>query len=192
MAFSLPKLPYERDALEPHISKETLDFHYGKHNQAYVDKLNTLIAGTEFEGKSLEEIVKTSSGAIFNNAAQMSNHDYYWQCMGPNGGGEPDGLLAEKIQSSFGDFQSFKQQFTEAAINVFGSGWAWLVQTPNGELAIKTTSNAQTPITDGDRILLACDMWEHSYYVDYRNARPQYMDAFWAVANWDFATAQLS
>ncbi len=192
MAFSLPELPYDRHALEPHISAETLDFHYGKHNQTYVDKLNGLIAGTEFEDKSLEDIVKGSSGAIFNNAAQMSNHDYYWQCMSPQGGGQPTGALAEKITSAFGDFETFKTKFTDAAVNVFGSGWAWLVQTPEGELAIKTTSNAATPITEGDQVLLACDMWEHSYYVDYRNARPKYMEAFWAVVNWDFAAAQLA
>lgn len=192
MAFSLPELPYARDALEPHISKETLDLHYGKHNQTYVDKLNGLIAGTELEDKSLEDIVKTSSGGIFNNAAQMSNHDYYWKCMSPNGGGEPTGALAEKITETFGGFDGFRQQFTDAAVNVFGSGWAWLVQTPEGELAIKTTSNAETPITEGDTVLLACDMWEHSYYVDYRNLRPKYMDAFWAVVNWEFAASQLS
>ena len=192
MAFSLPELPYARDALEPHISKETLDLHYGKHNQTYVDKLNGLIAGTELEEKSLEDIVKTSSGGIFNNAAQMSNHDYYWKCMSPNGGGEPTGALAEKITETFGGFDTFRQQFTDAAVNVFGSGWAWLVQTPRGDLAIKTTSNAETPITEGDTVLLACDMWEHSYYVDYRNLRPKYMDAFWAVVNWEFAASQLS
>lgn len=192
MPFTLPALPYDRHALEPHISAETLDLHYGKHNQTYVDKLNGLIEGTEFEGKSLEEIVKTSSGGVFNNAAQMSNHDYYWQCMSPNGGGEPDGRLAELINQTFGDFATFKQQFTDAAVNVFGSGWAWLVQTPTGEISIKTTSNAGTPITEGDTVLLACDMWEHSYYVDYRNARPKYMDAFWSVVNWEFAAAQLN
>lgn len=191
MAFTLPELPYARHALEPHISAETLDLHYGKHNQTYVDKLNGLIAGTEFEHQSLEEIVKNSTGAVFNNAAQMSNHDIYWQCMSPNGGGEPSGKLAERINGTFGDFETFKSQFTEAAVNVFGSGWAWLVETPNGELKIKTTSNAGTPITEGDTPLIACDMWEHSYYVDYRNQRPKYMEAFWAVVNWDYANAQL-
>jgi len=192
MAFSLPALPYDRHALEPHISAETLDLHYGKHNQTYVDKLNGLIEGTEFEGKSLIDIVKTSSGAVFNNAGQMLNHDIYWQCMSPNGGGEPSGALADKINDTFGDFQSFKQKFTDAAVNVFGSGWAWLVQTPDGKLEIKTTSNAGNPVTEGDTPLLGCDMWEHSYYVDYRNARPKYMEAFWAVVNWDYAAAQLS
>ncbi len=192
MAFTLPPLPYDRHALEPHISAETLDLHYGKHNQTYVDKLNGLIEGTDFADQSLEEIVKTSDGAVFNNAAQMSNHDIYWQCMSPNGGGEPSGALAEKINATFGDFATFKQQFTDAAVNVFGSGWAWLVQQPDHSLAIKTTSNAGTPITEGDTPLLACDMWEHSYYVDYRNARPKYMEAFWSVVNWDYASAQLS
>ncbi len=192
MAFTLPPLPYDRHALEPHISAETLDLHYGKHNQTYVDKLNGLIAGTEFEGQTLEQIVTKSSGAIFNNAAQMSNHDIYWQCMSPQGGGEPSGALAEKINETFGDFQTFKTKFTEAAVNVFGSGWAWLVQTPQGALEIKTTSNAGTPLTEGDTPLIACDMWEHSYYVDYRNQRPKYMDAFWAVVNWNYAASQLS
>lgn len=192
MAFTLPPLPYERHALEPHISAETLDLHYGKHNQTYVDKLNGLIAGTEFENQTLEDIIKNSSGAIFNNAGQMSNHDIYWQCMSPNGGGEPSGELAERINETFGDFQTFKAKFTDAAVNVFGSGWAWLVQTPQGQLEIKTTSNAGTPLTEGDTPLIACDMWEHSYYVDYRNQRPKYMDAFWAVVNWDYASSQLS
>ncbi|MDR9453375.1 MAG: Fe-Mn family superoxide dismutase [Wenzhouxiangella sp.] len=192
MAFTLPPLPYDRHALEPHISAETLDLHYGKHNQTYVDKLNGLIEGTDFADQSLEEIIKASDGGVFNNAAQMSNHDIYWQCMSPNGGGEPSGALADKINATFGDYATFKKQFTEAAVNVFGSGWAWLVQQPDHSLAIKTTSNAGTPITHGDTPLLACDMWEHSYYVDYRNARPKYMEAFWSVVNWDYAAAQLS
>lgn len=192
MAFSLPELPYARDALEPHISAETLDYHYGKHNQAYVDKLNSLVEGTPHADQDLDTVVCNSSGAVFNNAAQIWNHNLYWHCMGPDGGGEPSGQLAELINRDFGDFASFKQQFNDAAINTFGSGWAWLVQHSDGKLAILSTSNAENPLTQGLRPLLACDMWEHSYYIDYRNARPKYMEAFWQVVNWEFVGSQLN
>ncbi|MGY6631072.1 MAG: superoxide dismutase [Fe] [Wenzhouxiangella sp.] len=184
MSFTLPDLPYAKDALEPHISAETLEYHYGKHHQTYVDKLNGLIEGTEMASQSLEEIIRSSEGGVFNNAAQVWNHTFYWHCLSPTGGGEPTGKLAELINRDFGSFADFKAKFTETAINTFGSGWAWLVQNPDGSLAITSTSNAQTPLTGQSTPLLTCDVWEHAYYVDYRNARPKYMDAFWSVVNW--------
>ncbi|WP_413112142.1 superoxide dismutase [Fe] [Thaumasiovibrio sp. DFM-14] len=188
MGFELPALPYEKSALEPHISAETLEYHYGKHHNTYVVKLNGLIPGTEFEGKSLEEIVKASSGGIFNNAAQIWNHTFYWHSLSPNGGGEPTGALAEAIIASFGSFEEFKAKFTDSAINNFGSSWTWLVKKADGTLAIINTSNAATPLTDeGVTALITVDLWEHAYYIDYRNLRPDYMNAFWALANWDFA-----
>lgn len=186
MPFSLPTLPYEMDALAPHISKETLEYHYGKHHQAYVTNLNKLIAGTQFESLSLEEIITSSSAGIFNNAAQVWNHSFYWQCLSPNGGGQPKGALLAALIKTFGSFEAFKEQFTQTALTTFGSGWAWLVQDKNGALAIKSTSNAQSPITEGLTALLTCDVWEHAYYIDYRNARPNYVDAFWHLVNWDF------
>lgn len=186
MTIQLPKLPYKMDALEPHISKETLEFHYGKHHQTYVTKLNGMIPGTEFEGKDLEEIVKTSQGGVFNNAAQIWNHTFYWNGFAPNAGGKPTGALWEKIEADFGSFENFVEEFTNSAINNFGSGWTWLVKTPEGKLEIVNTSNAQTPLTTENTALLTCDVWEHAYYIDYRNVRPDYLKAFWELVNWDF------
>lgn len=192
MAITLPPLPYARDALAPHISAETIDFHYGKHHQTYVDNLNKLIAGTEDDAKSLEDIVRSSTGGKFNNAAQVWNHTFYWNCLSPNGGGEPKGVLADRINAAFGSFAAFKEQFTQTAITTFGSGWGWLVAKPDGTLALVSTSNAATPLTTADKPLLTCDVWEHAYYVDYRNARAKYVEAFWKLVNWDFVAAQLS
>lgn len=187
MTFELPPLPYAKNALAPHISEETLEYHHGKHHKTYVDKLNGLIPGTPFEGKSLEEIVKTSTGGIFNNAAQIWNHTFYWHCLSPQGGGEATGAVAEAIRTAFGSFDKFKEEFTTAAINNFGSSWTWLVKKADGGVAIVNTSNAGTPLTDESvKPLLTCDLWEHAYYIDYRNARPKYMEAFWALVNWDF------
>ena len=184
MAFELPALPYDRDALEPHISKETLDFHYGKHHNTYVVKLNGLIEGTELESKSLEEIIKTSEGGIFNNAAQVWNHTFYWNCLSPNGGGQPSGALAEAINRAFGSFEDFVAKFTDSAVNNFGSGWTWLVKNADGSVEIVNTSNAATPLTTDQVPLLTCDVWEHAYYIDYRNVRPDYLKAFWALVSW--------
>lgn len=191
MSIVLPNLPYEMDALSPYISKETLEYHYGKHHQTYVTNLNKLIAGTPFETQSLEEIIKTASGGIFNNAAQVWNHTFYWHCLAPNGGGEPTGRLKDKIDATFGSFAAFKTQFTETALTTFGSGWAWLVEDSHGQLSIKSTSNAQTPMTEGFKALLTCDVWEHAYYIDYRNSRPNYLEAFWHLVNWSFVDSQL-
>lgn len=191
MTFELPELPFARDALAPHISAETLDFHYGKHHKAYVDKLNTLVPGTEFADMSLEDIIKKSSGGIFNNAAQIWNHTFYWHSMSPNGGGEPSGDLLTAIEKSFGTVAEFKSQFTQAAIGQFGSGWAWLVKKADGSLAITTTANAETPLTGDDTPLFTCDVWEHAYYIDTRNARPKYLENFWQVINWEFAASNL-
>lgn len=188
MPFVLPPLPYEMDALQPHISRETLEYHYGKHHQAYVTNLNNLVAGTDLENKPLEEIIKTQTGGIFNNAAQDWNHTFYWHCLKPNGGGEPTGELLAAINKNFGDFNAFKEQFSKVAIATFGSGWAWLVKTPDGKLEIVSTSNAGTPLTTPNKPLMTCDVWEHAYYIDYRNARPKYLDAFWNLVNWDFVT----
>jgi Fe-Mn family superoxide dismutase len=191
MAFQLPELPFARDALAPVMSGETIDFHYGKHHQAYVTNLNKLIAGTEFEAMDLEAIVRKAQGGMFNNAAQVWNHTFYWNCLAPNGGGEPAGRLAEAINKAFGSFAAFKEQFTNTAITTFGSGWAWLVQRPDGSLGLVSTPNAATPLTGADKPLLTCDVWEHAYYIDYRNARPKYVEAFWNVVNWDFVAGQL-
>ena len=191
MAFELPPLPYEKNALEPHLSAETLEFHHDKHHNAYVVNLNNLVPGTEFEGKSLEEIIKTSTGGIFNNAAQIWNHTFYWNCLKPAGGGEPTGKLADAINAAFGDFARFKEQFTDTSIKTFGSGWGWLVQRKDGSLALASTSNAATPLTGEDTPLLTCDVWEHAYYIDYRNARPKYLDAFWNLVNWDFVASNM-
>ena len=189
MAFELPALPFARDALEPHISKETLDYHYGKHHNTYVVKLNGLVEGTELEKKNLEEIIKTSEGGIFNNAAQIWNHTFYWNCLSPNGGGEPEGELAEAINKAFGSFEAFATKFTDMAINNFGSAWTWLVKNSDGSVEIVNTSNAATPLTtDQTTPLLTCDVWEHAYYIDYRNVRPDYLAAFWKLVNWKFAT----
>jgi len=191
MSIELPALPYARNALEPHISSETLDFHYGKHHQAYVDNLNKMIPGTEFADADLETIIRKSQGGMFNNAAQVWNHTFYWNSLSPNGGGEPKGKLGEAITKSFGSFATFKEEFAKAAIGTFGSGWAWLVQRTDGSLAIVSTSNAATPITGSDKPLLTCDVWEHAYYIDYRNARAKYVEAFWNLVNWDFATKNM-
>lgn len=191
MAFELPPLPYAIDALAPTISKETLEFHYGKHHQAYVTNLNNLIAGTEFESASLEDIIKKSSGGVFNNAAQVWNHTFYWNSMSPNGGGEPSGKLADAINAKWGSVAAFKEAFNKSAAGNFGSGWTWLVKKADGSLDIVNTSNAATPLTTDDVALLTCDVWEHAYYIDYRNARPKYLESFWNLANWDFAAANL-
>ena len=191
MAIELPPLPYARDALAPTISAETLDFHYGKHHQAYVTNLNKQIEGTEFEKMDLESIIKKASGGMFNNAAQVWNHTFYWNCMSPDGGGEPSGKLADLINQAFGDFSSFQDEFTKTATGTFGSGWGWLVQRADGSLALVSTSNAGTPITGDDTPLLTCDVWEHAYYIDYRNARPKYVEAFWKLVNWEFVASQL-
>ena len=186
MEHTLPALPYAMDALVPHISAETLEFHYGKHHKTYVDNLNNLIKGTEFENASLEEIVKKSSGGVFNNSAQVWNHTFYWNSLSPNGGGAPTGALANAINAKWGSFEAFKEAFTKCAVTTFGSGWAWLVKTPAGELDLVSTSNAATPLTTDNKALLTCDVWEHAYYIDYRNARPKYVEAFWNLVNWDF------
>ncbi|MBF0426671.1 MAG: superoxide dismutase [Fe] [Magnetococcales bacterium] len=192
MAITLPPLPYDLNALAPHISKETLEVHHGKHHQAYVTNLNGLLPGTEFEGKSLEEIVMRSSGGIFNNAAQVWNHTFYWNCLSPKGGGEPKGELAKAINAKWGSFAAFKEAFTKCAVTTFGSGWAWLVKNPDGSLDLLSTSNAATPMTQNKKALLTCDVWEHAYYVDYRNARPKYVEMFWNVVNWDFVASQFA
>ncbi|MCX7085621.1 MAG: superoxide dismutase [Fe] [Methylococcales bacterium] len=189
MAFELPALPYGTNRLVPYISEETLEFHHGKHHQTYVTNLNNLVPGTEFEGLSLEEIILKSSGPIFNNAAQVWNHTFYWNSLIPNGGGAPTGELGELINTTFGSFEKFKEEFTKTAVTTFGSGWAWLVKNSDGSLALVSTSNAGCPLTTGQTPLLTCDVWEHAYYIDYRNARPAYLEAFWALVNWDFAEA---
>lgn len=192
MAFELPALPYAKNALAPHMSEETLEFHYGKHHNAYVTNLNNLVPGTEFEGKTLEEIVKTSSGGIFNNAAQVWNHTFFWNSLSPNGGGEPTGAIADAINKAFGSFEAFKEAFTKSAATNFGSGWTWLVKQADGALAIVNTSNAGSPITEaGVTPILTVDVWEHAYYIDYRNARPNYLNAYWALVNWEFANKNL-
>lgn len=190
MAFTLPELPYAKDSLAPHISAETLDFHYGKHHAAYVNKLNQLVEGTEFAEASLEDIILKSSGGVFNNAAQVWNHTFYWNCLSPNGGGTPTGKIADAIQATWGSFEKFKEDFTNASVGQFGSGWGWLVDN-NGKLEILSTPNAGNPMTDGKKPLLTCDVWEHAYYVDYRNARPKYLEAFWDLVNWDFVNQNL-
>ncbi|MDD2427887.1 MAG: superoxide dismutase [Eubacteriales bacterium] len=186
MEHKLPELPFAQNALEPVISEETLEYHYGKHHQAYVTNLNKQIAGTEFEDMSLEDIIKKSSGGIFNNAAQVWNHTFYWNCLAPDAGGKPGGELAAAIDEAFGSFDEFKEKFSATAAGTFGSGWAWLVKGADGKLEIVSTSNAGTPMTDGKTALLTCDVWEHAYYIDYRNARPKYIEKFWDLVNWDF------
>ena len=191
MEHKLPELPYAKEALSPHISAETLEYHYGKHHKAYVDNLNKLIPGTEFADLPLEDIIRRSSGGIFNNAAQTWNHTFYWNCLSPTGGGEPAGELAEAINKSFGSFAQFKEKFTAAATTLFGSGWAWLVKNADGSLAIESAGNAGNPLKDGKKPLLTCDVWEHAYYIDYRNARAKYVEAFWNIVNWDFVSRNL-
>jgi len=187
MTFTLPELPYAKDALEPYISAETLEYHYGKHHNTYVTNLNKLIADSEFANATLEDIIKGASGGLFNNAAQVWNHTFYWNCLTPNSSNAPTGAIADAINASFGSFDSFKEQFTQSAIGNFGSGWTWLVKDASGELSILNTSNADTPMTQGKTAILTCDVWEHAYYIDYRNARPDYLGAFWNLVNWDFA-----
>jgi Fe-Mn family superoxide dismutase len=188
MKHELPALPYAKNALEPTISAETIEYHYGKHHQAYVTNLNNLIPGTEFENLSLEEIIMKSSGGVFNNAAQVWNHTFYWNCLKPKGGGKPVGALAEAINGAFGSFDEFKKQFSTAAATNFGSGWTWLVKNHGGGVEIVNTSNAANPMTTGKKPLLTIDVWEHAYYIDYRNARPKYLESIWNVINWDFVT----
>ncbi len=193
MAFELPALPYAKDALAPHISAETLEFHYGKHHQTYITNLNNVVAAdVQLQGLSLEEIVMKSSGGVFNNAAQVWNHTFYWNCLSPNGGGEPTGALADAITATFGSFAAFQEEFTKCAVTTFGSGWAWLVKNADGSLALVSTSNAACPLTAGQTPLLTCDVWEHAYYIDYRNARPAYLAAFWALVNWEFAASNFA
>jgi len=192
MTFTLPELPYALDALAPHISQETLEYHYGKHHQTYVTNLNKLVEGTELATLSLEELVKSASGGVFNNAAQVWNHSFYWECLSPQGGGEPKGTLLDAITQAFGSFEAFKEQFTQAAVTTFGSGWAWLVKDTEGQLKITSTSNAENPMTSNLKPLLTCDVWEHAYYIDYRNRRPDYLNAFWALINWDFVASNLA
>jgi len=191
MEHKLPELPYRKDALAPHISAETIEYHYGKHHKAYVDNINRLIPGTEFEKMSLEDIIQKSSGGIFNNAAQIWNHTFYWNCLSPTGGGEPTGELANALNKQFQSFAQFKEKFTNAAATLFGSGWAWLVKNSDGSLSIEAMSNAGTPLKDGRKALLTCDVWEHAYYIDYRNARASYLEAFWKLVNWEFVARNL-
>jgi len=188
MAFTLPELPYSKDALAPHISAETLDFHHGKHHQAYVTKLNELVAAdSSLAGKSLEDLIKTTSGGVFNQAAQVWNHTFYWHSMKPGGGGEPTGAVADGIKKAFGSFADFKTKFSNTTIGQFGSGWAWLVKNSGGAYEIVATSNAGCPLTEGKTPILTCDVWEHAYYIDYRNARAKYVETWWNLVNWEHA-----
>jgi Fe-Mn family superoxide dismutase len=187
MSFQLPDLPYPLNALEPHISRETLEYHHGKHHRAYVNKLNELIPNTEFAKLSLEDIIrKAPPGPIFNNAAQVWNHTFYWHCMKPKGGGNPPGDLAKAIDQHFGSFNKFQEKLTEAGLTQFGSGWAWLVKTQDGKLEVVKTGNAENPMTANKIPLLTCDVWEHAYYIDTRNDRGKYINNFWQVVNWDY------
>ncbi|MEQ9079124.1 MAG: superoxide dismutase [Sandaracinaceae bacterium] len=191
MAFTLPELPYAKDALAPHISKETLEFHYGKHHQGYVNKLNKAVEDdASLQGKSLEDLIKTQKGGVFNNAAQVWNHTFYWNSLSPNGGGEPTGKIADAIKKSFGSFSDFKEQFSKAASGHFASGWAWVVTSGDG-LDIVDLHDAGNPLTMGKTPVLTCDVWEHAYSIDYRNARPDYIAAWWNLVNWDHANSQL-
>ncbi len=192
MTFELPPLPYARDALAPHISAETLDYHYGKHHQTYVTNLNKLVADTEFEDQALEHIVKHAAGGIFNNGAQVWNHTFYWECLTPDANATPSGDLGQAIDAVFGNFETFQKEFTQAAATLFGAGWTWLVKNEGGDLEILTTSNADNPLMQGKTPLLTCDVWEHAYYIDVRNARPQYIEAFWKIVNWDFVAANFA
>ena len=193
MAFTLPVLPFEINALEPHISQRTLEFHYGKHHQTYVTNLNNLVVGTEFEHEpNLETIIKKSSGGIFNNAAQVFNHTFYWESLAPNAGGMPTGAVLDAIVKNFGSFEEFKTKFTQASVTLFGSGWAWLVKTPDGKLEITQESNAGNPMTKGLKPILTCDVWEHAYYLDVQNRRPDYLTAFWNLVNWKAVEKRLT
>lgn len=191
MTFTLPELPYSKEALAPHMSQETLEYHHGKHHNAYVNNLNNLIKGTKYENMTLEEIILSSEGPVFNNSAQIWNHTFFWNSLSPNGGGEAKGAALEAITKEWGSFDKFKEEFTKSAVSNFGSGWTWLVKNKDGKLAIVNTSNAQTPITTGATPLLTVDVWEHAYYIDYRNERPKFINGFWALANWDFVNANL-
>ncbi|TZF91821.1 superoxide dismutase [Cognatilysobacter lacus] len=191
MALELPPLPYDRAALEPHMSAETLDYHYGKHHKAYVDNANKMIEGTEFADMPLVDIIRRAQGPLFNNVAQVWNHTFFWNCMKPQGGAEPTGKLADAINLAFGDFATFKDEFAKTCVGTFGSGWGWLVQRPDGSLALVSTSNANTPVATDDTPLLTCDVWEHAYYIDYRNARPKFVEAFWNLVNWDFVASNM-
>lgn len=192
MPITLPELPYPKTALTPHISEETLNYHYGKHHQAYVNKLNGLLENnSEFAKASLEEMIKNSSGAIFNNAAQVWNHTFYWNSLSPTGGNNPSQETADALEKAFGSVEKFKEQFTACALGQFGSGWAWLVKNANGKLEIQSTGNANNPLQQGNTPILTCDVWEHAYYIDYRNARPSYLSAFWNIVNWDFVTKNI-
>ena len=192
MSFTLPPLPYAMDALAPIISQETLEYHYGKHHKAYVTNLNKLIETSPLKGSSLEELIMKSEGGIYNNAAQVWNHTFYWNCLSPNGGGQPSGALAEKINEDFGSFEAFKEAFTKASATLFGSGWAFLAQDKNGKLSLVQEANAGNPLRSGLKPLMTCDVWEHAYYVDYRNARPKYLENFWNLVNWDFVAKNLA
>jgi Fe-Mn family superoxide dismutase len=192
MQHELPALPYAVDALAPHISAETFEYHYGKHHRAYVTNLNNLIKGTEFENASLEDIVRKSSGGIFNNAAQVWNHTFFWNCMKPGGGGKPAGALAAAIDRKWGSYDAFKEAFAKSAVGNFGSGWTWLVKKSDGSVDIVNTSNAGTPLAGEDRALVTIDVWEHAYYIDYRNARPKFVETFLnSLVNWEFAAKNL-
>ena len=191
MTHELPKLPYALDALEPYISKRTIEFHYGKHHQAYVNNLNKLIVGTEFENASLNDIVRKAGGGIFNNGAQVWNHTFYWNCMKPHGGGEPTGVLAEAILKNFGSFAEFKEKFSASAATLFGSGWAWLIKKDDGTLEIVQESNAGNPLKHGATPILTCDVWEHAYYLDKQNVRPDYIADFWKLVDWDMVAGRL-
>ncbi len=191
MEHKLPELPYAKDALQPHMSSETFDYHYSKHHNAYVTNLNNLIKGTKYEDMSLEDIIKNSEGGVFNNAAQVWNHTFFWNCLAPNAGGIPTGAIADKINAKWGSFDKFKEEFTKSAVGNFGSGWTWLVTNKAGELEIVNTSNAGTPMTAGHKALLTVDVWEHAYYIDYRNARPNFLNAFWNIVNWNFVNSNL-
>jgi Fe-Mn family superoxide dismutase len=192
MAFTLPDLPFAKDALKPHISPETLEYHHGKHHQTYVNKLNDLVKDSQWESQSLEEIIQSAEGGIFQNGAQVWNHSFYWSCLRPPGGGDPPRPLADALKKQFGDVKRFQEAFTKAAATHFGSGWAWLVKEANGELGLLSTNNADNPLREGKTPLLTCDVWEHAYYIDYRNARPQYIEAFWNLVNWDFVAENLA
>ena len=192
MAFTLPELPYSLDALTPHISAETLEFHHGKHHKTYVEKLNGLVEGTEFAKMSLEDVVKKSKGGMFNNAAQVWNHTFYWHSMAPDGGGDAKGPIGDAINDQFGSFAKFRDEFNNKAATLFGSGWCWLVKNKDGSLSIDQTPNAETPLTDDSKTpLLTCDVWEHAYYIDYRNARPKYLESWWNIVNWADASKRL-
>jgi Fe-Mn family superoxide dismutase len=188
----LPALPYGMDALAPHISRETLEFHYGKHHRAYVSKLNELVKNSAFEGMALADLVKKSTGPIFNNAAQVWNHSFYWNCLSPKGGGKPAGRLAAAIDAAFGSFDQFVSQFKNSALGKFGSGWTWLVQSGDGTLTIRNSDDADNPLRWDQTPLLVCDVWEHAYYIDYRNERAKYIEAFWHLVNWDFVTGNFT